>query len=94
MANNLFISYDLADPDSNYEKIAAEIEKFGTYAEVLPTLWYVRSDQSAEQVCNAIWAVMDKEKDAITVIDSSNNTAHWQNVSKEVADYFQAEWNA
>jgi hypothetical protein len=94
MANNLFVSYDLVDWDKYYEKVAAEIEKLGTFAEVHPTLWYVRADMTAEQLCEKIWAVMDKEKDALVVIDATNNTAHWENVAQEVADYFQSEWNA
>ena len=94
MANNLFISYDLADPDRNFEALATEIEKLGVYAQVHPTLWYAHTDQSSEQVCQALWAVLDKENDMLMVIDASNNTAHWENLDQEVADYFKAEWNS
>ncbi len=94
MANNLFVSYDLGDWDNTYEKVTAELEKLGTYAEVHSTLWYVHADLSAEELSDKIWAVMDKEKDALLVVDATNNTAHWQNIDQQVADYFQAEWNS
>ena len=92
MPNNLFITYELDDWDANFEKVATEIEKIGTFAQVLPTVWYVKTDQTSEQICQQIWKVMNQEKDALTVIDTTNNTANWQNISQEVAEFFEEEW--
>ena len=93
MANNLFISYDLSDPDKTFDKLAAEIQKLGDWAQVQPTLWYVKSQFTSEQVTSLLWTTMNASDDSLTVIDASNNTANWQNVAQDVAEFFGSVWN-
>jgi hypothetical protein len=94
MANNLFISYDLSDPDSNFDAVAAEIQKLGDWAQVQPTLWFVKSEHSSEHVASLIWPVMKAGEDSLLVVDASSNTANWQNIAQDVAEFFMAEWNS
>ena len=93
MANNLFISYDLSDPDKTFDKLAAEIQKLGDWAQVQPTLWYVKSQFTSEQVTSLLWTTMNASDDSLTVIDASNNTANWQNIAQDVAEFFEQSWS-
>lgn len=94
MANNLFISYDLSDPDKSFDALSAEIQKLGEWAQVQPTLWFVKSDFTSEQVTNLLWPKMIADADSLVVIDTGNNTANWQNIAQEVADFFEQSWNS
>jgi hypothetical protein len=93
MANNLFISYDLSDPDKNFDAVAETIQKLGDWGQINPTLWYVRSQHSSEQAAQMVWAAMNASADSLTVIDASNNTANWQNIDPEMAQFFESRWN-
>ena len=93
MANNLFISYDLSDPDQNFDAVAETIQKLGDWGQINPTLWYVRSQHSAEEATKLVWAAMNPKDDSLAVIDASNNSANWQNIAPEMADFFEAKWN-
>ncbi len=92
MANNLFISYDLSDPDKSFDGIAAEIQKLGDWAQVQPTLWFVKSDYDSEQATRMLWLAFDPANDSLVVIDASGNAANWQNIAPDVAEFFEQSW--
>ncbi len=92
MANNLFVSYDLSDPDKSFDKIAAEIQKLGDWAQVQPTLWFVKSQFTSEQAASLLWPALNQSDDSLIVIDASNNTANWQNIAQDVAEFFAQTW--
>jgi hypothetical protein len=92
MGNNLFISYDLIQPGQNYENVISEIKKIGGWAKVHYSLWYVKSQLSAQEATDRIWKVMDRN-DKLIVIDASNNTASWYNLDKEVEQFIKDQWN-
>lgn len=91
MANNLFISYDLMQPGQGYEAVTEEIKKLGNWAKVNYSLWYVNSNLSASDAATKVWAVMDNN-DKLIVVDATNNTAAWNNLSDEVANYIKDQW--
>ena len=88
---NLFISYDLYQPGQNYETVIATIKKFGSWAKVQQSLWYINTNQSCEQVAKTIWRVMDNS-DSLIIIDATNNDAYWYNVNEKVAGHLQKSW--
>lgn len=94
MANNLFISYDMADPDQTFDKVVSAIEKLGDWVQVQPTLWFVKSDYTAEQAASLLWPAFNPPDDSLIVIDASANSANWQNIAPEVADFFSQSWNS
>jgi hypothetical protein len=79
MANNLFISYDLMNPGQNYEKVTTAIKSLGTASKLLLSLWYVKSNYTAEQARDAIGRAADPN-DKILVIDVTNKTAYPRNI--------------
>jgi hypothetical protein len=92
MANNLFISYDLYHPGQNYEEVIEEIKSLGNWAKVQKSFWYVNSHYTASQARDKVWAKMDGN-DSLLVVDATNNSAAWQNLSEEVSRYIQEHWN-
>lgn len=91
MANNLFISYDLNSTGQNYTAVAEAIKSLGAWAKVHKSVWYVNSHLSADEAANRVWASMDSN-DNLIVIDASNNHAHWYNMSDEIAQQIQNNW--
>lgn len=91
MGNNLHISYDLNVPGQNYESVIAKIETLGNWAKIHKSFWYVNSDLTAQQACDAVWAVMDRS-DTVYVADTTNNVAVWQNISPEAAQFIHDQW--
>lgn len=91
MANNLFISYDLYSPGQDYSRVIEAIQSLGTWAKVHKSLWYVKSNLSAEQAATKVWAVMDKN-DTLIVMNSTVNDAYWYNLQPEVQKLIQQNW--
>lgn len=91
MANNLFVSYDLHSPGQDYDKVADAIKSLGAWAKVQYSLWYVKSQLSASDASEKVWAVMDRN-DSLIVIDATNNNASWYNLSQEVSYFIKEHW--
>ena len=91
MANNLHISYDLYKPGQEYEAVEAEIKKLGDAIKVHRTFWYVNSTKTAKEACDAVWKVMDSN-DTIYVVDATNNSASWENLSDETGKFIRDRW--
>jgi hypothetical protein len=92
MSNNLFISYDLNSPNQDYNAVIEVIKSLGAWASVQKSLWYVKSDKSAEQAAEIVREKMDAN-DSLIVMDTNNNDAYWYNVSEEVGKHIQEHWN-
>jgi hypothetical protein len=91
MANNLFVSYDLHAPDKNYNAVIAAIKNLGDWAKVHYSLWYVKSNLSAEEACTRVWASMDAN-DRLIVINTTGNAAAWRNLPSDVAQFIRDNW--
>lgn len=91
MANNLFISYDLYSPGQNYERLAVAIKSLGNWAKVQNSFWYVNSTHSSSQAASTLRSVMD-QNDSLIVVDATNNTANWYNLSEEISSYIRDHW--
>lgn len=91
MANNLHISYDLNSPGQDYTKVIEAIKSLGSWAKIHKSFWYVNSNKTCTQAADIIWKTMD-ENDQLYVVDASNNSASFQNLSKEVTDHIKDQW--
>ena len=92
MKRNLIVSYDLNAPGQNYEKVIAEIKEQGTWAKVHYSLFYLKSEKTAQQVAEAVWKKMDAN-DRLFVVDATNNVASWYNLPSDVSEFIQRVWN-
>jgi len=91
VGNNLHISYDLNVPGQNYDVVIAKIKTLGGWAKIHKSYWYVNSNLTARQACDAVWDVMDPS-DTIYVADTTTNVAAWQNIAPEAATYIRDHW--
>lgn len=91
MANNIHVSYDLHAPEKNYQAVIAKIKTLGSWAKIQKSFWYLDTSLSAEQVCNAVWSVMDQD-DSLYVVDSTNNIAYWYNIDPVASSFIQSHW--
>lgn len=89
--NNLFVSYDLHTPGQGYEAVIGEIKKHGSWAKIHYSLFYLKSNETAEQVAKAVRAKMDAN-DKLLVIDAKNNDAYWYNLTDEVSKFLKDNW--
>lgn len=92
MANNLFISYDLMNPGQNYEKVAAAIKSLGPASKLLLSLWYVKSNYTAEQARDVVAKAVDPN-DKILVVDVTNKTAYPWNIDSAAWKIVLDNWN-
>lgn len=90
MANNLFITYDLIKT-KNYPAVHDAIKSLGNWAKVTESNWYVNSNYSAQDVAKKVMAAMDND-DKLIVVDSTNNSASWYNLTKEVENHIKDQW--
>jgi hypothetical protein len=91
MANNLHISYDLNVPGQNYDAVIAKIKTLGNWAKIHKSYWYVKSALTARQAAEAVWSVMDSS-DTVYVVNASDNTAWWLNISEEASEFISKKW--
>jgi len=91
MANNLIVSYDLYSPGQDYSKVIDAIKALGSWAKVHKSVWYVNSNYTAAQAVDKVWATMDRN-DSLFVVDATNNSAAWQNLSDEVSNHIKDQW--
>lgn len=94
MKRNLFVSYDLNAPGQKYDSVIAEIKKQGdSWAKVHYSLFYLKSEKTAQQVAEAVWKKMDAN-DRLIVVDVSNDDAFWYNLPTDVSTLMQEAWKA
>ena len=92
MKRNLIVSYDLNTPGQGYEKVIAEIKEQGTWAKVHYSLFYLKSEKTAQQVAEAVWKKMDAN-DRLIVVDATNNMTYWYNLPSDVSELMQRVWS-
>lgn len=90
MANNLFITYDLIKT-KDYPAVHEAIKALGNWAKVTESNWYVKSQYSSEQAAKIVHRAMDSD-DKLIVVDATNETVHWYNVSSEVEVFIKKQW--
>ncbi|OPY75826.1 MAG: hypothetical protein A4E63_00237 [Syntrophorhabdus sp. PtaU1.Bin050] len=71
--------------------VIAEIKTLGSWAKVQKSFWYIRSNLTASVAADRVWKKMDKN-DSLIVIDATNNSASWHNLSDEVSKFIKDNW--
>ena len=81
------ISYDLRSPGRNYEDLYERIRSYGTWAHITESTWAVMTTQTAAQVRDYVWAVMDNN-DRLFVVKSGGEWGTY-NLPKERNDWLR-----
>lgn len=87
---NIFVSYDLDQPNRNYPAIEKAIKECGQAVRILQSVWYIKSTYDQKAIRNHIAKVMDKG-DRLLVITASS--AIPQNADKAAWDFILESWN-
>ena len=90
--HNIHISYDLNKAGKDYTNLIAKIKNLGNWVKIHKSYWYVNSTLSASQIAEILWVVMDSD-DSLYVVNSTNNSASWRNLSQEAQEYIKKQWN-
>lgn len=90
--SNLLISYDLREPEKNYDPVIAAIKALGPWAAVHKSFWYVKTSKSADEALVAIRRHLTVN-DTVLVADASRNYAAWHGLSDEVTKFLQDQWS-
>ncbi|AMH09301.1 MULTISPECIES: hypothetical protein [Enterobacteriaceae] len=90
MANNLFITYDLIKT-KDYPAVHEAIKALGNWAKVTESNWYVNSNYSVDDAAEKVMAAMDND-DKLIVVDATNNSASWYNLTDEVENHIKDQW--
>jgi len=87
--NMILVSYDLSAPGRDYPKLQEHLESYGEWAHLLESVWLIKTNSTALQVCQAAEKVVD-QNDKIFVIDITNKFAAWNNFDDEVSDWLKS----
>jgi len=90
MAKNLFVSYDLDAPGQNYKRVIEAIHALGEAVPVHRSLFYVKSNLTAEQAEARVWAAADGN-DRVIVFEAVD--AWWHNALPGAQEFIQQRWN-
>lgn len=86
MKKTYIISYDL-HKDRDYDSIHNAIKSYKTYANVLKSLWVIKSDQKATEVRDYLSQHIDGD-DSLFVDEIARNAA-WRNLHPDVTDWLK-----
>lgn len=85
------VSYDLKNPGQNYTRLITEIKKYGSYCKVLESFWFVRTNESAQEVRDRLKKVIDQNDQLLVIETKVPASAGWTNLSngKEVKEWLE-----
>lgn len=87
--NTILVSYDLSAPDRDYPKLQKHLESYGDKAHLLGSVWLIKTNSTALQVCQAAEKVID-QNDKIFVIDITNKSAAWNNLDDKDSEWLKS----
>jgi len=86
--STILVSYDLNKPGKDYPKLWEHLRSYNAYAKPLESVWLVKTNLTALQVCDAAKKYVD-QNDKIFTIDVTSRNAAWINLSKENSDWIK-----
>lgn len=75
------VTYELKQPRRDYIEFISAIKSYHDWAQLLDSTWAVVTDDSAVEVRDHLWALVDPD-DGLFVIESGKDAA-WQDVRCE-----------
>lgn len=82
------VTYDLSQPDRDYEKVKELMKSQPHWAHVLESVWFVKTSLSANQLAQKVRSCVDQSDHFIvSPVDISGSC--WFNLDAEVSDWLQ-----
>jgi hypothetical protein len=82
MWNNLFISFELKNPEQNLDKLNKAIESLGNSTQLHTTCWYVNSPKKASEATSLIGQLIGQD-DILVVTNTSTDSVSWKNLEQK-----------
>lgn len=89
--NNLFITYQLTEPEAHQAKVLKAIQALGNSTQLHASCWYVNSSHTASSAAERIGGAMHP-KDILVIADTTNNSSIWHNLSEAQAIRVKQNW--
>ena len=91
--NNLVISYDLHELGKDYASVTQAVKALSPFwAKIHYSVFYVKANLTAAQARDKLLPAIDKN-DSLLVVDATNNSCAWFNLSPESSEYLKTNWN-
>ena len=83
------VSYDLGQPQRDYEDLRKKIQSYGIWAKPLESLWLIKTNETASSIMEKLKTSIDKD-DKLLIIEVKN---HWSglHLSDEVVKWMKNE---
>ncbi len=85
----MLVGYDLTGPAQRYVALFAKLKSFGTWWHGLDSTWLVKTELTATELRDALKGFIDA-KDALLVLDVSNDAAAWVGLPEPAGDWLSA----
>jgi len=92
MSNNLIVSYDLFKDGQDYNSIIRAINLLGRAERIHFSLWFVKSNLTAEAAAEVLSITLDKN-DSLFVADLTNNSAFPIRIQQPAYNLMLETWN-
>jgi hypothetical protein len=91
MWQNLFISFEINDSNTNTENFSKAIHELGNTTKLHESCWYVNSKLDANAAIKRIGKFLNKS-DVLVIADTTNNISTWFNLSESLAVRLRQNW--
>lgn len=81
------ITYDLSEPERNYDDLYERIKSYGSWAHVVESTWMVATSGTARSVRDHLKDVLDSNDKLF--VGKVSAPAAWAGLSKDVADWLK-----
>jgi hypothetical protein len=83
------VGYDLNRPGKDYTTLIERLKSFPNWWHYLDSTWLIKTDMSAVQVRDLLWAVMD-QTDELLVIDVTDRPMAWAGLPPRGSEWLRA----
>jgi len=87
--NTILVSYDLHTPGRDYTRLSDHLKSYGTWANLLESVWLLKTDSTAAQVRDAVGNYVD-QNDTIFVVDVTSRSWGSRNLQDEVVTWIKS----
>lgn len=87
--STLLVSYDLQAPDKDYKKLWEHLKSYKGWAKPLESFWLIKTSSTPKQIRDLIRDYYVDRNDKIFVVDVTDRTAAWNNLSDKISDWIK-----
>lgn len=90
--HNLFISYELTNPEANAERVKRACRSLGNATPLMADCWYINSQYNAEEALRRIGGAF-AEDDKVVIANTKTDSVVWLGLGEREAQRVRQNWN-